>query len=293
MTGQSLESISKELSNNLITPYDTSIPFQIFTTLRYDPKLYAGSIPVIDAINSPVLDESFFYLLKQHIDKMIRAGTYFKFPIDNLSINSILYHLTIALQSTDRLIAHRIKILISKNGEYGIDFHKLPDSHTLSTVIPSYESFQLNDGASIPEYLKKWTGWSLYLDTEPTTPSPFTSFKTTIRDQYNAARERFNIVPGDQREVLLFDSNGVVLEGTITSVAFWRKFKDPMTNETFFTWFTPKLSTGCMDGVIREHLLDTGEILQGVIRKDELQDGEVVLLMNGLMGIKPAKLVLN
>lgn len=293
MTIQSLESISAELSKNLVTPYDTSIPFQIFTTLRYDPKLYTGSIPVIDAINSSVLDESFFYLLKQHIEKLSRAGNYFKFPIDNLSIDSILYHLTIALQSTDRLIAHRVKIIISKNGEYGIDFHKLPNSHTLSTTIPSYELFQSNHLSSIPEYLKEWNEWTLYLDTEPTNPSPFTSFKTTIRDMYNIARERFKIVPGDKREVLLFDTNGIILEGTITSVAFWRKSNDPLTNDTFFTWVTPKLSCGCMDGVIRKKLLDDGEILQDVIRKDELKDGEIVLLMNSLMGIKPAKLVLN
>lgn len=273
--------------------YSDDVDFTIFTTLRYDPLTYTGTTNLIDAINSIPLDASFFYLLQKHVDKLRRAGEFFKFPVSNLTLEILLHHLTNALSDSDRLIAHRIKISIDKTGLYSIDHAPLPQSHTLSTEVPDYSSFQKTSSTSlVPGYLEDWTGWSLYLDTEKSQPTPFTSFKTSKRDVYNDARARFNIVPGDHREVLLQDNNDNVLEGSITSVAFWRQLKDPLSGELSFKWVTPNLASGCMDGVIRKWLLDQGSIVEGVLPVKELQDGEYVLLMNGLMGIKVAKLIL-
>jgi branched-subunit amino acid aminotransferase/4-amino-4-deoxychorismate lyase len=304
-----LNAVADELVPDLISKYtftESETPFQIFTTIRYDPNTYINTKPIIDAINEMPLDASFFYLLKQHVEKLRRSGRFFGFPTDNLTLTKLLHHLTIALQSTDRLIAHRVKVSVSKTGEYSIEFAALPKSHTLNTKVPKYEEFQSNNNNNnnninnnalefnnIPKYLCDWKDWNLYLDTEQTLPTPFTSFKTSNRKAYNDSRNRFNIIPGDHREVLLHDMNGNVLEGSITSVAFWRQIKDPLTNEITFKWITPQLGIGCMDGVVRKHLINNGEIFQGVIPVKELQDGEYVLLMNALMGIKPAKLILQ
>lgn len=65
------------------------------------------------------------------------------------------------------------------------------------------------------------------------------------------------------------------------------------TTETTFAWVTPHLGLGNMDGVTRTWLLSTGQIRQGVVKVSELKDGEYVLLLNGLMGIQPAKLVIQ
>ncbi|KAG0689449.1 hypothetical protein C6P40_004985 [Pichia californica] len=269
--------------------------FTIFTTLRYDPSTYNGPLNLIDAINSIPLDASFFYLLQEHIDKIQRAGEYFEFPTKNLTISNLLNHLTNSLLLSNKLNSYRIKISISKSGLYSIDHSVLPKSHILTINVPQYDEFQkipLNSISSIPAYLQDWEGWNLYLDKVQSQPTPFTSFKTSIRDTYNNARLRFNIIPGDNREVLLQDNNNNVLEGSISSVAFWRQLKDPFNKQLSFKWVTPNLASGCMDGVIRKHLLKSGLIVEGIIPVKELQDGEYVLLMNGLMGVKVAKLIL-
>lgn len=270
--------------------------FQIFTTLRYDPLTYNNeTINLLEAINSDLLDKSFFFQLQGHVDKLRRSGDFFGFPTKNLSIDILLFHLSKALSSIDKLIAHRIKISIDKNGNYSIDYAPLPQTHILSTKVPNYDEFQKipeNSTVLIPRYLQEWKGWLIYLDKQQSQPTPFTSFKTTKREVYNNARARFNIIPGDNREVLLQDNNNNILEGSITSVAFWRQVKNPLTNEISFKWVTPNLANGCMDGVIRKWLIDNGSIVEGIIPVNELQDGEYVLLLNGLMGVKVAKLIL-
>lgn len=271
--------------------------FQIFTTLRYDPLTYNndGNINLLEAINSNQLDKSFFFQLEGHVDKLRRSGEFFGFPTKNLSSDILLFHLTKALNSIDKLIAHRIKISVDKKGNYSIDYAPLPHTHILSTKVPNYDEFQKipeNSKFLIPRYLQDWKGWLIYLDKIQSQPTPFTSFKTTKREVYNNARLRFNIIPGDNREVLLQDNNNNILEGSITSVAFWRQVKNPLTNEISFKWVTPNLASGCMDGVIRKWLIDSGSIIEGIIPVSELQDGEYVLLLNGLMGVKVAKLIL-
>lgn len=267
--------------------------FQIFSTIRFDPLIYKGSPDDIPrAIDMIPLDESFFFLLDEHVGRLKRAGNYFGFPVKSLNKNILLHHLSLALQNANKSIANRVRVFISNDGEYQIDFAPLPSSHQLSTEIPDYSQIQKGND-SIPQYLRDWTGWEIYLDKETSTQSPFTSFKTTRRDTFNKARERFNIIPGDNREVLMIDNNDNVTEGTISSVAFWRQIKDSKTGEVIYKWITPHLGLGCMDSVVRKMLLDNGQIIQGIVPTRHLKDGEYVLLMNALMGIKPAKLIIS
>lgn len=297
-TAEELEAVADDISQKYLQKpftFSDNAGFSIFTTLRYDPLTYTGKGNLFDALNATPLDESFFFLLSYHVDKLRRSGDFFGFPTGNLTTEILLNHLTNALVSADRLIAHRIKVTVSKDGLYGIEHAPLPESNTLTTDIPDYHQFQkasTDASSNIPGYLQAWTGWTLYLDHEKVQPSMFTSFKTTRREVYNQARNNLNIVPGDRREVLLQDNNNNVLEGSITSVAFWRQQKDPFTGEVSFKWVTPNLASGCMDGVIRRWLLDKNHITEGVVAVKDLKDGEYVLLMNGLMGIKVAKLVL-
>lgn len=290
---RAIEKKCDELAESIFQQYSipNDVDFKIFTTLRYDPSTYSDDIPVVDAVNYIPLHHSFFYLLSEHIEKLKRAGEYFNFPTKNLNMDTLLFHLTLALRDADKLVSHRVKITVSKDGEYGIEFAPLPKSHFLSLTIPTYESFQKKSTNSMPAYLKQWVGWTIYLDTVGTMPTPFTSFKTTIRKAYDDARKRFDIVPGDKREVLLYDSNETIMEGSITSVAFWRKVKEPNPEESIFQWITPALSVGCMDGVLRKHLLDNNKIIEGKLKVNDLRDGEIVLIFNGLMGIQPAILV--
>jgi branched-subunit amino acid aminotransferase/4-amino-4-deoxychorismate lyase len=92
--------------------------------------------------------------------------------------------------------------------------------------------------------------WDVLLDPVRTQPSPYTSYKTTSRDMYTAARERVGIKDmAEKREVLLVsEKDGEVMEGSLTSVFFYRGGK----------WTTPPVSSGGQVGTTRRWALEKG-----------------------------------
>jgi 4-amino-4-deoxychorismate lyase len=75
----------------------------------------------------------------------------------------------------------------------------------------------------------------IYIDSQPTPKSLYTSYKTTRRPHYTAARERANIPAFETpMETLLWNEDEEVTECTIRNVAFWRDGG----------WVTPPLPTG-------------------------------------------------
>lgn len=113
----------------------------------------------------------------------------------------------------------------------------------------------------------------VYLDLEPTSSSEFTAYKTTRREHYNASRKRVGLKPSTtDGEVLLFDEEGNITEGSIRNVAFWRDAR----------WVSPV--GGGLKGVVRRWLLEQGRVVEGVIPKEDVKIGELVLLSNGVEG---------
>lgn len=129
---------------------------------------------------------------------------------------------------------------------------------------------------------------SVYLDTQPTPSSIFTSTKTTLRGHYEAARTRAGLpaLPSQQssdRDVLLYNSQYQLTESSICNVAFWRS-----------KWITPPTSTGCLPGVVRRWLLEQGRIAEAeenVLTADSVHEGDWILLMNGVIGCRIGKLI--
>ena len=95
--------------------------------------------------------------------------------------------------------------------------------------------------------------------------------KTTNREIYDAARRE-----GDaDTEVLLVNERGEITEATIANIAVLRDGR----------WITPQSSCGLLNGVMRSELLETGQIVEGIIHADELTPGEVVRCFNALRGV--------
>lgn len=118
--------------------------------------------------------------------------------------------------------------------------------------------------------------WKIYVDSVPTIPSPFTRFKTTLRDVYIAARERASIQSFQAKaEVILFNAKQELMEGSMTSVFLWRKGR----------WTTPSLASGGQAGTTRRWLLEQEMCAEAVVRVDSLIDGEHCFVSNGVKGI--------
>lgn len=132
---------------------------------------------------------------------------------------------------------------------------------------------------------------TILLDTQATSPSVFTSTKTTRREHYDAARTRAGLQIGcpltEYHDVLLWNPVGEIMETSIRNVAFWRSDG----------WVTPPSSTGCLTGVARRLLLERGIINEpsnrmAPLKTEGLVDGEWVLLFNAVRGAQLGKLQL-
>jgi len=105
----------------------------------------------------------------------------------------------------------------------------------------------------------------------------FLYHKTTKRGVYDAARRECDA----DTDAILVNERGEITETTITNIAVQRDGR----------WITPAVSCGLLSGVMREELLARGEIVEAVIRLDDLRNGESIRCFNALRGVFEAVLV--
>lgn len=100
---------------------------------------------------------------------------------------------------------------------------------------------------------------------------PFLYHKTTARRIYEQARAGC----AEDRDVVLVNERGEITETTIANIAVLRKGY----------WVTPLVSCGLLPGTMRAHLLAEGQLVEGVIRLDELLPGETIRCFNAVRGV--------
>jgi branched-subunit amino acid aminotransferase/4-amino-4-deoxychorismate lyase len=78
---------------------------------------------------------------------------------------------------------------------------------------------------------------------------------------------------------MIWNPEGNVMEGSRTNIYFYRVVDGQDT------WVTPTDSSGCLRGTERRWLVERGMVKLQNVKKDDVQDQEIVLLSNGLRGI--------
>lgn len=148
---------------------------------------------------------------------------------------------------------------------------------------------------SLPLHSDELSIWRVYVDTQPTNPSGFTTHKTTARDEYVAARTRAGITsPMETAEVLVVNADDEVMEGSITTPYFRRReAAGEELSKTGSDWITPPLSSGGNAGTTRRYALAQGFCTEQVITRATLVDGEECWLSNGVRGFMHGIVVLR
>jgi len=167
--------------------------------------------------------------------------------------------------------------LLNYNGDLSVETSvtpAVPFTNLYPSRIPPPKSSRLDKEPGDPQQIQPWV---LSVDPHRTTPSPFTTYKTTSRDMYTLARERVGIESmTDPKEVFIIsDEGGQVMEGSLTSVFFWRGEK----------WVTPPISSGGQAGTTRRWLLEKGLCYEEVVNADSIIDGEECWISNGVRGL--------
>lgn len=311
----------EEIANRLLPSFEEHFKepshFNLFTTLRYHPGLYPmeSHTPLLDAIDEIPLPESMFFLLEYHIEKLLRSAEYFEFNSHYVTKEDILLGLTDCLNGKDRLLSHRIRIVLNKYGDLTFSPVKLPPDNLLVTDaiqtnfdiqnIGPIAPIHLNGSSKLsllPNMLPISTDpltdpWIIHLAPNPIIPNQFTSFKTTHREIHNHFRDLFNLpIPGkpslkereftNPEDVLLYTSTNQVLETTIASIAVHRLIINPINGSREWGWLTPPLSIGCQDGSVRKWLIENGEIREGMVELKSIKNGEIIMVFNAVSGIR-------
>jgi 4-amino-4-deoxychorismate lyase len=252
--------------------------FHIFTTFRVDDTLLS------DTAHTSLCDghESNIYLLSFHFDRLkIAAATIsgFQYPEAMLNLGSFEQRIQDAIELSDaeksmkqsnshadakQAIIRRGKISWWPSGR--LDIALIPVPRTPSSLLPT--SF---DAFTAPM-------WSAVLDDQPTEPNLYTEIKTSRRIAYDRARQSAGIDLKSTTEVLLYNPNGEIIDGSITTVYFYRDNK----------WVTPRCRG--LEGTTRRFALETGlcSLADSAVRSDSLRDGETIWLSNAFRGFYAA-----
>jgi hypothetical protein len=282
--------------------------FLLFTSLRYDPLLAPLSINTEswDGEEPDVRFFSPFYMASFHRDRILQAAEHFGWTVaadrirgyDGFSFFLKKLHDAIDVTSPQPLrvrvlFGHEGEITVESNptpkvGEWNLFPHRIPPPKSAEKMkVSPLTGGALTVGADDcihgdPDvsYI-----WEIIPDTVRTTPSPYTAYKTTSRDMYMEARERIGIKDmAEKKEVLIIsDKEGEIMEGSLTSVYFWREGK----------WTTPPIASGGQAGTTRRWALEQRFCVEGVVKVDELIDGEACWISNGVRGFNLGRVKLS
>ena len=232
-------------------------PFELFSSVRYDVQLrevagnreynYAGW-------NYRRLSP--YYMLDFHRDRLLRAATHWgwKAAVAVVWGDDGLWRLEQALNDAVGLGAQsstavpheklaepkRCKIILNQEGKLAVEVSSTPPA-TLACLFPLQfpsPGFMLGAGPpasnqpiyDVPGLMKDMRTamgkqpYEVIVDVAATPSSVHTHYKTTRRQMYDAARQRAGITGPEPREVLLVNAdNGTIMDGSITTVYFWRQ----------------------------------------------------------------------
>lgn len=274
---------ANDIEADMITEFQNLYPetlepeFRLFSSIRYDPDCQ-GQIELwcpTKASDSILPSARNFLFAKEHYTRLIFSLRYFEFQYPQatnneqiqLTYTEFLEKLNLAISSHDPNQPYRLRASLSLQGELTVEVFA-----TLSVG----DLFWGLHATSLPL-------WDVYLDPMQLAVSLFTLFKTNRREHYTEARNR--CLPGlkPEEEVLLWNGQDMVMEGSITNVAVLHDGK----------WVTPPLSLGCLCGVTRHWLLRQKLIEERPISVSDIYLGQPILLFNAVRGVMKGEVVLR
>lgn len=117
--------------------------------------------------------------------------------------------------------------------------------------------------------------WTLRLDKQPTEISETTMYKTSDRSWYGRARAAAGIMTlTATAEVLLYNTDGNILDGSQTTPYFFRRGR----------WVTPASASGGQQGTTRRWALEHGLCIEEDVSLTSIRNCECVWLSNAVQG---------
>ena len=194
-------------------------------------------------------------LCKEHIERVRNSQLFFDFTWNLTSVERALKEATDALSLLAAKFA-KVRLLVS------------------------------HDGTAVAEYTPMESeGWgkeslSFFISDERTnSENIFLYHKTTNRDFYN--NHYRNAVEHSFDEVLFMNEKGEITEGAISNIFIK---KDNL-------WLTPPVECGLLPGVWRKTLINDLNAAEYILRKEDIEEADEIVLCNSLRGAVNAALM--
>lgn len=264
--------------------------FCLLSTPRFDPLLRTARQKGLDHAGWNYEQDSPLYLLDYHRDRLLKGATYFGWSaaIEQLEGSEGLNRLSQQLSDfigDGQVTPLRLRILVGRDGN--IEFGKFDFAGaSLEQLFP--RSLPPPGPGLARDELPRAPEYTLLVDSERTSSSEHTYFKTTSRPMYDDSRKRAMIGPKDLKEVLIVSLAGFVTEGSITTPYFWRD--ERWVTPPVSTEFRPADETGGQDGVSRRWAIANGIAVEQAVKVESLVDGEECWLSNGARGFMYARI---
>lgn len=254
----------------------------VFTSMRFDSNIKEKKR------NVGCCKESIktAYLLKYHFDRLkdsaghlgwFDAQKSLKRPVDFYC--RIRYAVESHKKETGNRGPFKVRIQLKYHGNLNISVEPIISRHKNPLLFPTTLDIYQNRTSEASETSSIF---KTVLDVLPTAKSVQTKNKTENRTTYNYARACAGIQSyQDAKEVLLFNADGEIMDGSITTPYFLRNGK----------WVTPSNSCGGQLGTTRHWALDQGICGLDIIKADSLRHDEIIWLSNSVKGFFTARFV--
>ena len=214
------------------------------------------------------------FLLEEHLQRLLNSCERLSIPLHLPTLNeeiSLFLRTCVQEQTSDRAI---LKLIITRgSGGRGYDI--------TSTDNPT-RILQLHNFPNYPENYSK-QGVAVLLCKTPLSKNPtLAGMKHLNRLEQVLARAEWN--SSEYQEGLIFDTDGLLIEGTMTNVFLIKNSKI----------FTPSLHESGVEGIMRNYILNLARQLEyecviETITKKKLDDADEVFLTNSVIGIWPVR----
>jgi len=196
-----------------------------------------------------------FELLEYHLQRLKESAEYFDFALDLAGIRRALDVLAVELIQAPQTPVFILRLCCARQGQFTITQQALADR-------------------PLP------TPYRLKLAVQPIdVDDAFLYHKTTQRQAYDSAKHAV----GGCDDVLLWNPDGYLTESCIANLVLDLEGQR----------FTPPVAAGLLAGTYRAWLLDTGQVQERQIHKDELANLECCTLVNSVRGEFSAQLLLD
>ncbi|MFW6094193.1 MAG: aminodeoxychorismate synthase component I [Pseudomonadota bacterium] len=193
-----------------------------------------------------------YYLLDAHLERLTRSARALCRPVDAARVAQRLAERASSLPPQP----HRVRLQVHHDGRVEVEAAVLdPDQRPRRVAIaPGYR---------------------------PVLDNPFVAHKTTHRDVYDRARHDARAHLPEAEDVLLVNERGELTESTIANLVV----------ELDGELVTPAAASGLLPGVYRQMLLDSGAVVERVLRPADLEAADRVYLANSVRGLWAVTLI--